>query len=424
MKKTGVTFLIVLLMFTLGSCRMLEFDSDALLTPPQMNAADRDLLRAVDSVSSSYILAYPKSGSYQNAITSFDIDGDGENEAICFYTDGSEKTVKFIVLEMSDGKWSVKATGSSGASAVERMSFCDIDGDGVNELIIGWQFLSGEEKALEIFGFDRDEEMKSLYTGMFNNFLVFDDKVVIISRNTGRKTASASVVGKGQSGVSVLTTATLNNSITSFINVQSGELNDSKRAIFIDEQLENLSYTTEVLTLGEKGELIGSPEDVSIMTTRTRAYVCTDINGDKRLDLPVERPLPEYVRAGVTENLSYVDWYGFDGTATSLILSGYVSVNEQFMIVLPDAWIGNITVQRDPEAERTVRFFAQTDAGNSPMFSVRVFSQQEFSEVIKDTGWTVISNSGENVYTYKNDGAPEGFETSAEQITEAFILLT
>lgn len=424
MKKYRLLPLILVTALALCSCKMLELDSDALLNPPQMNAADRDLLRVVESVSSSYVPAYPKNGSYQNAITLTDLDGDGSNEAICFYTDGGDKTVKFIVLETSEGKWGVKGTGSSGASAVDRMSFCDFDGDGVNELIIGWQFLSGEEKALEVFGFNESEEMDSLYTGMYNNFIVYDDEVIIISRNTGGKTASAAVVGYSRNGVSVLTTVTLNNSITSFISVQSGELSENRRAIFIDEQLESLAYTTEILTADESGDLIGSAEEISLQTTRTRAYVCMDVNGDDRPDVPVERPLPEYLRGDTTENLSYVDWYDYDGGKMSLISSGYVSVNGQFMITLPDKWLGKITIQRDPGTERTVCFFEKRGETLDPMFSLRVFSQQEFSDSLSETGWIAIANSGENVYAYKNDGSPEGFETDAEMITELFVQLS
>ena len=108
MRKNLIAAVLLSLALMLASCETMGLDSDRLLTPPQMNAADREILRAIDSVSSSYKLIYPKSGTYQTAVTSADMTGDGLNEAICFYLDGNNKTVSVIVLESIDGSWTVK----------------------------------------------------------------------------------------------------------------------------------------------------------------------------------------------------------------------------------------------------------------------------------------------------------------------------
>lgn len=219
------------------------------------------------------------------------------------------------------------------------MNFCDLNGDGIKEIVIGWQFQSGEEKAIEVFGFGTDTALKSLYTGMYNNFIAFDDSVVVISRNTSGTTASASLIGRSGNTVSILNTVALNNSIVSFVSVQSGRLSDSRRIVYIDEQLENLMYTTEVLTIEKTGELSRSPDDISTKTMRTRAYRCLDINDDKLPDIPVEKSFPAYERNKQQENLTYVEWYDYDGTSLSFLKTAYTSLNEQFMIELPRDWI-------------------------------------------------------------------------------------
>ena len=411
----------------LNSCKFSGLDSDTLLTPPQMNAADREILRVLESVTSSYKLIYPKTGGYQTAITSADIMSDDKNEAVCFYLDGNNNTVSFIILESIDNVWTIRGKYDSRASGVERVNFCDLNGDGVKEIVIGWQFLSGEEKALEILGFGPDTAMQSLYTGMYNNFIAFDDCVVVVSRNTTGKTASASLIGRLNNSVSILNTVSLNNSITGFISVQSGQLPDSRRAIYIDEQLESLMYTTEVLIIEPQGELSRSFGTINTQSIRTRAYRCMDINGDKRLDIPVEKTFPEYVRNDVAENLTYVEWYDYDGSSINLITTAYTSINEQFMIKLPDEWIGNITIQRTSDTERSVQFYyIQQNGQLIPMFSVRVFSQQEYTDSIRNIGWDVIATSNENVYTFYSDQSelPEQYVTDITRITDLFNLLS
>lgn len=427
MKKRILLTILSVLTLALSSCKLSGLDSNTLLTPPQMNAADREILKAIESVSSSYKLVYPKTGSYQTAITSADITGDGENEAVCFYLDGSSKTVNFIILESIDGSWNIKGRGSSRASAVDRVNFCDLNGDGIKEIVIGWQFLSGEEKAIEIFRFGTDVTMQSLYTGMCNSFIAFDDSVVVISRNTSGKTASASLIGRSGNSVSILSTVSLNNSITSFIAMQSGELPDSRRAIYIDEQLDSLMYTTEILIFDRKGELSRSTDTINTQTIRTRAYRCTDVNSDKRLDIPVEKSFPEYERNNVSENLSYVEWYDYDGSALNKITTAYTSINEQYMIELPNEWKDRITVQRAAENERAVRFYYIGEENKlTPMFSIRVFSQQEYSDTVQSLGWKAIATSSENVYTFRSDMSelPDEFKTDANKITALFKLLS
>ena len=139
-------------------------------------------------------------------------------------------------------------------------------------------------------------------------------------------------------------------------------------------------YTTEVLTIEKTGELSRSPDDISTKTMRTRAYRCLDINDDKLPDIPVEKSFPAYERNKQQENLTYVEWYDYDGTSLSFLKTAYTSLNEQFMIELPRDWIGSITIQRDSDTERAVHFYyidkddKSDTAEPIPMFSVRVFS--------------------------------------------------
>ena len=431
-RKKIVLAALLSLTLLLSSCKTVGHDSDRLLTPPQMNAADREILSAIDSVSSSYKLIYPKSGSYQTAVTSVDLTGDDKNEAICFYLDGNNKTVSVIVLESIDESWTVKGKSDSRANAVDRVNFCDLNGDGIKEIVIGWQFQSGEEKAIEIFGFGTDTALKSLYTGMYNNFIAFNDSVVVISRNTSGTTASASLIGRSGNTVSILNTVALNNSIVSFVSVQSGQLSDSRRIVYIDEQLKNLMYTTEVLTIEKTGELSRSPDDISTKTMRTRAYRCLDINDDKLPDIPVEKNFPVYERNNQQENLTYVEWHVYDGTSLEFLKTAYTSLNEQFMIELPKDWIDNITIQRDSDTERAVHFYyigkdnQTVDAAPIPMFSIRVFSQQEYSDTVQSLGWQTISTSSENVYTFRSDNSelPPQFAVDKDTVSALFKLLS
>lgn len=427
MKKIRFISIILVLLMMLTSCNITSFDTDGLLSPPQMNTANNEILKTLRSViGNSYELIYPSSGNYQTAIISVDLTGNNVNEAVCFYTDGTDKKVNVIILESIESTWKARGIFKSQASSVERVEFTDIDKDGIKETIIGWQYLSGEEKALEILSFGKETEMMSRYTGMYNNVIVFDDCVVSISKNTSGKTASATLIGKGVGEIEILATVALNNAISAFVSIKDGLDKNGKRTIYVDEQLESLVYTTELLTVGDYGELTIAPDEISSLTTRTRASVCTDVDSDGHLDIPTEHMLPEYERNGVKESLVYISWYGYDGVKFDYIKSGYVSVNELFFLEIPENWLGKINIQRDVDSERAIHFYITENEMYIPVFSIRVFSQLEFTDTVQSLGWKAVTTANENVYAYRADTGeiPYEFKTDIDMITERFSLIS
>lgn len=427
MKKSKLLIALLCIILLLSSCTISNFDVNSLLTPPQMNAANNQIQKALSAaVGGSFSLVYPKTGEHQNAIITVDITGDGQKEAVCFYTAGTDQKISFTILKQQDNKWETYGkTQSQSASAIDCVNFFDANSDGKKEIVIGWQYLSGDEKALEIFSCQGD--IKSAFTGLYTNLVVFEKNIVTISRNASGNTASATLIGNSVTGISVIGTAALNNAVTGIISVQGAKLDDSLNGVFVDEQLESGVFVSELLTVSQFGDISNVSVTVGALTTRNSTVTCTDVNGDSVPDIPVEKLFPSYENAGKVETLSYIEWYDVSGKEPVLIMSAYTSANEKFIIELAAEWLGVITVQKDVATDRQIHFYMQGDENNIPMFSVRVFSQQEFSEEIQSLGWSEIEKSNENVYAFKqnnSEGLPDSFKVNAERFAGMFKLIS
>ena len=425
MKKIRLVTILILLCLSLSSCDIARFDTDTLLTPPQMNVANQQIQKALAAaVGDSFSLVYPKTGDYQNAIISIDLTGDGENEALCFYTTGQDKKVSFTVLERIKGEWKAQSMShSQSAAAIDVVNFFDYDADGTREIIIGWQYLQGDEKALEVYNYGDSAKIESLYTGMYSNIIVFDKTLVTLSRNTTGKTASATLVGKQGKSVGVMGTASLNNSVSAILTVATARVGDND-VIYIDEQLESMHFTTELLTVNEKNDISNVTSAYGAISTRNSPIVATDVNSDGIPDIPLERAFPSYTVGDKTETLYYIEWYNVKDT--SKIMNAYTSSNEKFILQLDDAWTDKITVQKDKASDRQIHFYQLAEDGNIPMFSVRVFSHQEFSDDIKNQGWISVAEQGENVYAYRErvaEGLSEEFKVDITKFKKLFKLL-
>lgn len=426
MKKLRIFACLVCILLTLSSCRISNFDTDALLTPPQMNAANQQIQKALAAaVGADYELVYPKSGVYQNAIISVDVNGNGVNEAICFYTAGNEKKVSFTVLENTKNGWAAKSMTGSQSESVDFVDFFDYNGDGAKELVVGWQYLMGDEKALEVFAYN-NSNISSVFTGLYSNCTVFESALVLISRNTTGKTATASIIGQKGKELDIVGTASLNSSITSIVGVQSSRINDLY-AIFIDEQIENQLYSTEVLTVNPSLELTNISSKITTLTTRKSPVRCMDIDKNGIIDLPVEKAFSSYSISDKTENLYYFEWYGIGQNGElSNLFNAYVGSSEQFIIKLDKKWQDSITVKKDGVNDREIHFFMLGDEGDIPMFSFRIFSQQEFSDEVRALGWLQIAVENENVFAFKPEASdvPKSFLVDFEKFTQIFMLLS
>ncbi len=428
MKKIKLFIALMCITVLLSSCTISQFDTNALLKPPQMNSANQQIQNALASaVGEGFSLVYPKSGNYQNAVVTVDITGDGNKEAVCFYTSDSDKDISFTILKQDDNKWkNYGKSQSQTATAIDYVNFFDYNGDGQKEIVIGWQYLLGDEKALEVFEISSNGKIKSVYTGLYTALVVFENNIVSLSRNAASNTALATLIGAGPTGISVIGTAALNNDVSAIINVQSAKLQNKSNAVFIDEQLASGLFVSELVTISEKGDISNASVVSGVATQRNAPVICTDVNADNVPDIPVERLLPSYENNDKVETLSYIDWYDVSATKPSLIMSAYTSANEKFLIEFKPSWVGNIIVQKDPANDRQIHFYKLGDDKNVPMFTVRVFSQQEFSEDIKSLGWSAVEKSNENVYAFRqySSDLQDDFNVSVETFKNLFKLIS
>ena len=77
------------------------------------------------------------------------------------------------------------------------------------------------------------------------------------------------------------------------------------------------------------------------------AVGCTDINSDGITEVPQPNELTEYRGSSLVTNFWLVAWrqFSLDGTATTLYTT-YYNNQDGWYFVLPDHWLGNITLSR------------------------------------------------------------------------------
>ena len=165
--KSFVCLMLGMLMVLFSSCDKIQPDVESLLSPPKLTQEQREIYDALveTAVSSSIKLKYPKAGEYRSAFVMYDIDDDGEEEAIAFYDPQQEDpSVRIKILDKQNDEWvSVydKANGSGGVD-VDRVMFENVSSVDRKDMIIGWNLINRAEKGVGIYSYE-GEKLVSVY---------------------------------------------------------------------------------------------------------------------------------------------------------------------------------------------------------------------------------------------------------------------
>lgn len=398
-KRNRLLPMLLAVLLALGGCAFPGGEMSSMLSPPSLSVGREALTRELNSIiGEDYELIAPKSGSYRTAIISKDVNGDEQNEAICFYRASGK--IRFLVMENTAESWRCLSGGESEAASIGQVNFGDLTGDGVAEVIVGWQYLTESEGSYDVYSLLK-EQATSVQSGLYNHMVVVErendpDGLVVLNRNTATKAVTASLVRRNDQTISVVNSVAMNERATDYLNILSAETSQGASAVYVDELLENGQVQTEILVINNQGRLTNELfSQLNSATLRNSAIVCRDYDGDGVPEVPVEEALPSYYRNGVEENLFLIQWNTFDGARLSPRSHSFVDITEKFMLNYPAEWYGKITVRRSEKNERAYEFLTMK---GKKIFTIQVFGLSEYSETLGNEGWRKLYSDSDHVY--------------------------
>lgn len=361
-KKLCILAVCAALCLCLCGCDLFTVDTDELLSPPQLSGDMYPIGRALaDSAGSGYVLKYPTAGQRRSAVVMEDINGDGKLEAFAFYstTDGEVTTMHVNVIRYLAGKWISVADSTITAGGVERVDFCDLDDDGVQEILIGWEIYGSSEKQLCVYTLT-DDSLSRRFQQQYTTFACCDldedghFEIFLQHLNTADGINSAMLYSFDKNGVEQTAGCFMDPTVKSVGEPIIEALSSGKAAVYVDE-IKGAGAVTEVLFLNQ-GELVNpllrtSASRENTVTLRSAAISCTDINDDGLIEIPTASELPS---VGGGEKLYYTNWCSFNGEDLTVKTVTVTNTADSYYLLIPGKLNGNIAVLRDSDRRRRV----------------------------------------------------------------------
>lgn len=411
MRKILALSLCILMLFSLCGCGIFTAETAELLSPPALTGDIFPINEAIKkSVTTAYTLEYPSRGTYRSAIVQHDMNKDGILEAFAFYStqDKETTTMNINAVVNKQGEWKSVATQSISAGGVDRIDFCDLDRDGVDEILVGWEIYGTSELKLAVYSLGEKtltQRMLEQYTHYSFCDLDKDDKneIFIVRSFPAELRNTAHLYSLTSVGVSLVSSCELDSTAKTLNHPVVSTLSNGTPAVYIDE-IKGVGAVTEVIFL-EKGQLKNP-----LMNTETRETTATlrsatletkDINGDGILEIPVRHDVPTVTRNTEGEKQYLTDWCSFGGEQLTVQMTAFMNVGEGYYYVIPAKWVGKIAVLRDTENALTeiYRFDSEENISGERLLYIKSVKKSEWDEgVYKKEALTEIVNNGETSF--------------------------
>ncbi len=418
-KVLAVALVAVMVSSIFCSCRGSLWEGGALITAPTLFEEQDEIMCALKrSAGDKITLEYPKTGENRSAFILSDIDGDGESEAVAFYTNASDKLNQDIihlnVLDNTEKNGWVSMCDIVGlASSIDRVSIAPF-GDR-NEIIVGWDVMADREKTLVCYSLMSGNLIRD-YTATYVEFAAADfwsenEGCELITLNYSRAeenltkpTQHARLIALSNKEFKVISSVPLDSRVTGYKSCIAGRYNEKNIGYFIDGTIDAVSVNTQILTVSESGQilnpLLSSDNKTDSENIHKPSLLTQDINGDGIYEVPHQEIVTGYETVPESEQIFKTVWKQLDGGSLKKSLTMYINTALGIRVMIPESLEGNITL-RPIMAQNEVVFYEYNESlenSDDALFSIRV-SQKEFYEA--QSGYEVLRSNEYVVVTVK-----------------------
>lgn len=447
------TFFLLCVILIFSGCSVSKFESGDLMRPPRLDGNFGKIQMKIEKECGDDVLfKYPKSGDYRSSIVLKDINGDGNDEAIAIYKKNtSERSICLDILSEVNGDWIRSRGFISNYDDVDKICFADIDGDGKNEIIIGWSNnLDDCQNHITVYDW-RDIGVKEVILNdsyMDLDLIDIDDdgiKEIFIVQNKisdENKTEIKLLKLEGDQqdlNFCEISSIALNASLQD-VHITEGMLEGERHSVILTSKIDKHSKNVSLVYWDPDQKILRNPieENNSFMSTYYSPFLSKfqiypkDINNDGKLEIPYITYL-NYSDNSSDElsNPCYLCWYSYNvlNGETKCVSNLIYNPAEKYTIALHDKWIKDmygfkifVSINQENQSmvfsERVLDEKGGYSAGEN-LFTITAFSEKEW-QLNKSNKFFEVYNGDGLVFAITQINLENELSISEEEIASSF----
>ncbi len=443
----------------LSACSSFQPNLTDLMQSPKLTEEQAEIYEALTNAAdvSDVQLKYPKSGDYRSAFVMFDLDADGEDEALVFYNMPSwGGNVRIMVLDHQQDEWVSVYDAVGEGTDVTEVDFQVLTASGRHCVLIGWEQGTSENTSISVYDYTGGQ-LRVLYESEYSQMLIEDldqdgtKEILLGIFKASSKTGAIRLINDTEDGLQSASRVVMDSTITGFLGIEIGRLAQNQIAVFVDAYTSSTQIVTELMVYTDDGKLRSLSSHYGGLDRPLLREVpvrCEDINGDGILEIPVSlveyseeereednrKNLLQYLYLSNPEELERLgeadsaenSQAGSVTFTFSPVWTGFVNLDYGFRFQFPEEWIGQVNVVKESDRNEWV-FTLRTEAAEPPaLLRIRVYGQDEPRDVFDNLVYEQLEKRG--VYEYyaapvKSSAVPEQMQLSMEEIRERFSIV-
>ncbi len=411
-----------------------------LMRPPRIYGDNEKIQTAFENSIKSkenLILKYPTEGDYRSSFVMYDVDMDGQEEVLVFYTLKSDETiVRVNILDKVDGKWKSVSDFAGYGSEISSISFVDMNNDGHNEIVICWNLYESKTSKVVTIHKIMEENgkisgLKTLANESCSYFKMVDldgdgDTEMFLtqidsSKDTPKACAKLLKMSKKET-VSIVGEVSLDGFVSGYSSFKVEEdSNNGPTKIFIDANKGEHQMITEVVYWDKENSKLVAPffdneTLTNFRTLRTPGISSMDIDGDGKIEIPtdtVKRNNLALDMSGANEiSVGITQWCAVNNDELVPKVNSLVNYSDLYILLIDDSDVDSILAYNNlKQKQLTVYQRTQEGTRGNELFSIITVAVGEWLSNPKEN-YSILKRNNSIVYAYKitKDGEKAGIK--------------
>ena len=432
---------IVIVLFVFVICASLIFgiynikSVDSLMRPPKLGGENSLIQQAFDetvSESDGIIMKNPLDGKYTSTYLFYDLNNDGLDEALVFYSDLTDDNMACVnIFKKTNNEWSFVSKIKGKSEEVYQVDFADFNSDGICEILLSWKAVEPIDslnspdfsllgnRLLSIYSYNetsttllKSEHYSNYYIDDFDANDSDDLFLVNISLSDQEKKTSGRLISfcddySISQDISIALTGMLN--VFNIVSDNVIENNKEISRIFIDGFISENAVITEVVNIVQDSFEVSLPlyeqnQSLQPSTLRDSRSISFDFDNDGEVEIPTLEKLPhsELVLKDSNEKgqLNLTVWHNLIKSRLTVDAKCIYSSSFKYMFIFPDEWINEITAVYDYNNDTLTFYYVDSsDKTDNWIMSIKAFYTSNWEKDNLD--YISFTDSSTYIYGYK-----------------------
>ncbi len=444
----------------LTGCSKLNYN-EKLLRPPELSGEYQSIFNTLQSSASLQTLSLqpPTSGEYRSSITIYDNSVDNSKYAIAFYKNEVQQITDKISLRMgilnkANGEdwqciWDIPCEGES----IDQIIFMKDSNKNNIYMVVGYMseqnaqnkyciynlssknfknIYTGEYKLMTICDINSDGVEELITIGNYDNNDVNSQEQNVDNNISNQKKATKAIINSiSDNHVTSWGDTKTNSYVQKYTNISIDQKTFGKPAIFIDNQISNNLYTTEILTFENNKLKNITFQNTAESTYRYFAPFSYDIDNDGEIEIPIIKSFPGYYIHYDDEQQTFqpfiTAWHKYKNNKMVKLFDTYIDYVHGFGFILPDSWKNKVSINQINEDE--IEFFVFHDSlqdNSEKLFKIKVDYKKDKNNI--PINYTILKSEGALLYLVSfNDeiqSSNSEFAISLEKLKNNFFIIS